>query len=530
MHKLPFASKSTGGADAAPAALLGHLPEGRVPAGGTRVLWSRVAFPLALAGVLAVFFMQRATRGFEYPAPWPDEGSFLWQAINFAERGTLFTPELNPDRHVLWMPPGYMITVGSVFAVTGFSFALARLLSGIFLAGAIVCVAFTLRRSPLRVAHVFVLGLFLLSPIAQLAGNTARMEPLVVLVAAIGFAALSEGAVLVGLCLVGLSPLIHPNGLFPAAGAAALVLAGRVRSGAWPEVRRWELAAVLGLVLAWASYFTYAALHAESWLEDMGGQLRWKQAESALAGGLGRVLRFEALLLMAGWFGAFRLGARRLAVSSRGAARGHTSQATLLALSGSFVVQTLVTTGWLYDLYAAFAFAVLLCISLELFAERTEALEPSGRRRAAWAAATAGAALLALGVPRLPSFTRSVAVAAVSAPGAAPYVTHEDLVSMRWALKQLAAWHGPLVIQFLPEADALLFADLRSERIRFLQQTHYDALPDLYVHHTSVWIPEVAGKMVAARVAFQHGVRMPISKWPLVRARGATERWQVYRR
>ena len=69
-----------------------------------------------------------------------------------------------------------------------------------------------MRALPLRFSHLALIGVFLHSPILLLAGNTARMEPLVLLVGLAGFREVWRGAVASGLSVLALAPLVHPAG------------------------------------------------------------------------------------------------------------------------------------------------------------------------------------------------------------------------------------------------------------------------------------------------------------------------------
>ena len=77
--------------------------------------------------------------------PWPDEGSFVWQALAFRDNWSLFAPELHPGRDVLWMPPGFMVLEGTIFKILPFSLNLSRTLSAMFLCGAFGCLAACVR-------------------------------------------------------------------------------------------------------------------------------------------------------------------------------------------------------------------------------------------------------------------------------------------------------------------------------------------------------------------------------------------------
>src|SRR5689334_2756763 len=93
---------------------------GTEPAPRPSPRWA-AAVPAALAVALAAYLVRRHLVGLRFPVPWPDEGSFLWQALAFRDRGSLFAPEVNPEREALWMPPGFLVLEGLLFKVLPFS-------------------------------------------------------------------------------------------------------------------------------------------------------------------------------------------------------------------------------------------------------------------------------------------------------------------------------------------------------------------------------------------------------------------------
>src|SRR6185295_15131208 len=135
-----------------------------------------VAVPVALGLVLGAYLVRRHLVGLRFPVPWPDEGSFIWQAIGLRDRMSLFAPEVNPEREVLWMPPGFLVLEGLLFKILPFSLDLARTLSALFVCCAVVAVYAALRRFEARLVYPLFAVLFLFCPIVHVAGNVARME------------------------------------------------------------------------------------------------------------------------------------------------------------------------------------------------------------------------------------------------------------------------------------------------------------------------------------------------------------------
>ena len=109
---------------------------------------SGVAFWTIFAAFIPAYLWVHRQAGLTFPVPWPDEGTLLWQALAVARDNTLFAPQINPERHVMWMPPGYMIVQGLVFKLTDFSLTWARMLSASYLLGAVSALAASRRFCP----------------------------------------------------------------------------------------------------------------------------------------------------------------------------------------------------------------------------------------------------------------------------------------------------------------------------------------------------------------------------------------------
>ena len=103
-----------------------------------RTSWDRsaIGYWATLLAFFGAYVWVHQLAGLTFPIPWPDEGTFLWQALAFADGNTLFAPQVHPDRHIMWMPPGYMIVQGLIFKWASFSLEWARWLSAIYLMGA----------------------------------------------------------------------------------------------------------------------------------------------------------------------------------------------------------------------------------------------------------------------------------------------------------------------------------------------------------------------------------------------------------
>jgi hypothetical protein len=212
-----------------------------------RRLAAAAAFVLAVAALLGVFAAVHARQGLARPMPWIDEASFLWQAQAVQRDGTLFAPELRSDGPLLWMPPGYMVTTGLALRLTDFSLETARDLSALFLAGALAALAAVFARLRHPFAALPLLAAFALCPIAQLVGNVARMESLVLCLASFALVLFQRRALLGALGLGAVLPLVHPMGAFFGAGLVGGAAVIAVREPSSRRARPWELA-LIGVV------------------------------------------------------------------------------------------------------------------------------------------------------------------------------------------------------------------------------------------------------------------------------------------
>lgn len=496
----------------------------------------RAALPWLLFAVAAGAHLARhAALGLRFPVPWPDEASFLWPAIAFQEHDTLLSPVLNPNAPIMWMPPGYMALCGLVFKITGFSLPLARLLSALGVSAAAACIfAMIPRRLSLRLAALPLLAIYLLSPIVLLVGNTARMEPFVLALGAGALLLVARGRIAVGLAIAALAPLFHPNGAFYVFGAAGLGLAvarGRPPGQRWrPSPAGW--AALAASAACWAGYAVHIALNWDAFVAHMGHQLWWKNAESAMAGGvLARVLDVTTLAPLSAW--ALAVAAILwLGRNARASSRPAPALGALVALAGAGVLQIGLSHGWLYDVYAATTYLALVllalsagAIAIERFVARPGRLVPLAFPALALVAA-AGYFFLA----RLPFVMRSVDSATVwPLTDSHDYLPESDHAAVEAYLERLGQ-AGPVSVQFVPAADSLLFTELRSPSLQFMQPTFYEATSDVYVFHDSMWLPDKVREILVVRLIFQQKIPVPIEQWDTIAERDGVDTWRVFRR
>jgi len=491
---------------------------GRLP----RIGW----YGLGFAILLISYLIHHSMLGLHFPAPWPDEGSFLWAAIAIQDHNTLLAPQLNPERVVMWMPPGYMILQGLVFKLTGFSLQWARTLSALYLCGAMACLAGLLSRLPLRFAHLALIGVFLHSPAVLLAGNTARMEPLVLLIGLGGGLLVQRRLIYIGMSVIALAPLVHPNGAF--FGLAGLLLAAPVvwRDKSRLKPTRLDLVVVAAVAACWAAYGLYVANHWDNFLSDMQMQVDSKLRIDAWTGGPSRralaPIRLVPNLLLvcaALYAGKFRI-----------------SLWPLIALAGALQTLGLMMVGWMYELYAALGFLLISIITLEVLNHALT--RPPWMRQTPRSIVVAIALTLVIAggdqqlLARDLAFTGAVStsVPAVDVYSGPAYFTPLDRRAIAAFLRSLESSPGPLTVQFFPWTDALLVRDLETTRVQFRQPTMYSMPTDVYIVHQSRRLSTTLKDSIGLRLAFQCKVPVPLEHWPSIQQRDGTERWIVYRR
>ena len=480
-----------------------------------------VVYGATLLAFLAVYLWVHRLAGLHFPVPWPDEGSFLWQAIAVQERNTLFAPQLNPDRIVMWMPPGYMIWSGCIFKLTGFSLPWARTLSALYVMGGTVILAGILRRYRYPYLYLVLCGWFLVSRDFVITGNFARMEALVFLMAMGAFALLQRERPYPALALIGLTPLVHPNGLYFCAGAAvyAAVVARRR-----PERRRPsapDVAAIAPCLAAWAAYAVFVARHWADFASDMAFQTSWRGSFSDEGVGFwDLLLRPQTLVPCAVAVAAIVYGVRKRVASS-----------WLLALAIPVALLTLTTTGSMYEIYGALLVILASIVWVEMGMRMAEDAS-AGRSRALSvflsALVFAGALALLLGSGRLESpvgYPYRMSFEGMKVRAEVPYFGDADARVVRRFLRSLESGGSPVAVEFLPWADALLFRDRESETVHFVQPTFHDGAADVRVVHRSRHLPPKLRRMMKLRLVFGGGSDADRDRGRLIHERDRSEKW-----
>ena len=254
------------------------VPAWSVPAWSVPA-WSIAAFatPILLAAACILFV--RAAFGFQFPVPWPDETGFVAPAFDFARSGSFFDPGMNPDRTVMWMPPGYMVLLAAMFRIFGYSFALARWVSASSCLAALFCCATLARRmaSGWRLAASgWVIAAAFLSPLMLIDANIARMEMVFAAIVLLAIAAIRAEKFAAAAALIAIAGLVHFNAVYfvPPLLAAVTIAALRGRLHR-PRTADWF--AMSAAALAWLAYGAHIAANWHGFQDDMAFQFALKR-------------------------------------------------------------------------------------------------------------------------------------------------------------------------------------------------------------------------------------------------------------
>jgi len=433
-----------------------------------------------LFGAVYVFVHHKAS--YTFPVPWPDESGFLWQSIAVQENNSLLIPQMNPERHLLRIPPGYMIVTGIVFKVFGFSFSLARTLSLLCILASFLLLAMIVGRYDTPVVSLILCGLFLLSRDFVIAGNVARMEALTLLLLCGGFLLFQLEKDYKALALMALTPLIHPGGLFFLSAAGLYFLLGaRFRKVRWC---RSDLGLLAGVALLWLAYGLYIGWHWEAFKHDMAwnfGKGHQKTPWQTLVA-LFKPRNFRILLLVA-LSGAYGLKERL--------------PSTLLLM--------LAFPGWLLNKvrsdmwYSVFETLFFLLLAVFLIHVAVDLVGGASGRRARWrrvSTIVVTVLVLLLGYykdqriedPR--TYPGGMTWWDMRLPAQVPYLSEADVKQVRSFLEELADSKLVLNVQVFPRADTLFFYQAGDPRIRFWQPLFYRPKVDVYIVHASRYLPK----------------------------------------
>jgi hypothetical protein len=427
-----------------------------------------IAYWVVAGLFIAAYVLRHISAGYIFPVPWPDEASFLWQAIGFQHTNTLFAPELNPARDVFWMPPGYMIVIGALFKVFGYSLALARTASLICMCAVFVMLAAVIRKYALPLLSIFLLGaVFLTTPVIA-AGNVARMDPMLFVIIAGALLLFKNGRDYTAFALLAISPLIHPNGIYFIAGALVyFILEKRWRN---LSLRGFDILLFAIAVVLWGFYITYIAKHWGDFLSDMQYQLHRKSSNLY-------VFTLSNAVFLVPFIAIVVYGARKKTLD------------VLLTCFG-FIMWWVYTTGgemW-YQCFYGMSFVILFCGFLPTFPAFLHHRPPSNRsfKLLTPLLATRTRArvfifvMIALGVSlgyyAMPFYGSPLKIWNGSWGGMSisrtdiPYMTDGDIAAVKKYLIGLQSSPDPVYVRFFPEGDVLFFTDMEKGNLKFDDQ------------------------------------------------------------
>ena len=222
---------------------------------------SDILYYLVMLVFISITVWVHLAAGFTFPVPWPDEAVFVQQAASFQQHNSLFSPNLSDSRHILWMPPGYMVVLGMLFKIFGSSLFVARFFSLLLIIASFVLLVWLLREHPARFHFLFLTGLFFLNRFFIVTANIARMEPLLILGLVVAIVLFYNRKSVTALTVLLALPLVHPNGLYFLCAGIAFIVVQRfylkegITFGSMDKL-------ILGFVLVLiAGYLVYAALH-----------------------------------------------------------------------------------------------------------------------------------------------------------------------------------------------------------------------------------------------------------------------------
>jgi hypothetical protein len=481
-------------------------------------MWRReVWYWLPGAGLLGVMIWLHQVAGLTLPTPWPDEAHFIWPALSLAQHGSLLSPELNPERIIMWMPPGLMLILAGVFKTAGVSLSLARGISLAALLGCTVVLLAMLRRYPLRFVSLLVVAAFFCTGVVTATGNVARPEAIMLFLVAAGFALQTGTRPFAGLAILALTPLIHPAGvLFFLSGLVAQAIRTRLTDETWP-FGRLDTALTLLAALAWLGYLIHVVANWSWFLQDMTYQLTRKSGRELLVPLASTENALAVLLLV-------------LLIAY--AARHRLASAALLAVAiPAWLTEALGHEMW-YDIYDQLAWMLLLIVAIQVGWH----LMVSATNRSLWRRGLALVVILIpVGflayvkgmVPTTEAYPPKLAWQEFVVQDSIPYFAPEDQVEVGALLDSLRRDDLDLTVQFFPRGDAFLFDQILDGSIRTTAPVFCESLPDTYIIHRSRYLPR-SHYYTATKKEIAKTGHASLSDGILVQERMAWERWYVF--
>jgi hypothetical protein len=469
----------------------------------------------AAIAAIAVYLLVHRLASFAFPIPQGDEATFLWQAVAFAKGNTLFAPELHGERSIMWMPPGYMIFLGLIFKITGFSLTIARTISMLFTIGAFVAMLLIGWQLRSREAIVVLMSLFLLNKFFIVTGNVARMESLVLLLTCCGYLLIAARFYVKGLALLLITPLIHPNGMYMFSFALLFVV---LRVGLADVKKSFclsDLLAVAVAIAAWLAYAYYVQGHWEDFRLDMGYQFARKASRDIVGTFLSSKQELgvgAAVLVM-------------LVLSIRGDPKP--ALVAFLAL-GAWTIQRIGLEMW-YSIYDAI---VILLVSILVLHFADDLLDRLPVHRITVRRVIRALVLVAvivcnirIGMVESPSgYPWKMTWCGMRIQRDVPYINESDIQKIRsFIISQKNAARPPLIVEFWPVGDALFFHDIEDKSLTMRFPRFDSRALDLSVTHVSRYVPAWQEQAMIAQLR-RSGLDQSDSRG-LIHERDETEKW-----
>jgi len=452
---------------------------------------------------------------FTFPLPWPDESDFLWQAIAFKDTNSLLSPALNPQRAIMWMPPGYMIVTGMLFKIFGFSFVFARAISLAFMIISFILITLLTRQYGFDISSVLLCGLFFLNRRFIATGNVARMEAMLLCVVCLGFVMLQRNMTYNGLVLLLLSPFIHPNGLYFIGGACIYYFTigrGKLRER---DFTKFDLALISLSVALVLSYLLYVALHWQWFRHDMAIQFARKVKSSTPRHMFNRGNLSTLFLILFCYLYCVKKQIHAV---------------FLLFLGAPALLVKLVGTEMWYDVFDGIGHLLLFILVVHVAYNLA-------------AAATAPFRQITMAALALPLIWWGYSIHWIENPfnyasypkwhemqmpksDDVPYMTNSDIKTIEATLKSRCAHRHRTHIGFIPRADGLFFQNMSREGIQIINPLFYDytRVGNVYIVHMSRYTPKGQARKLR-RLFLRTGIN---PEEHVILKRDGTEVWYYY--
>jgi hypothetical protein len=465
-----------------------------------------------------VFFVLEYLRvhqlaGYEFPVPWIDESDILWRSIAFAKTGSFYAPQLAPFQ-LYNRVPGYLLFMGVLFKLWGFSLHFARQVSCALVTASFLVLACMTARYRFRILSALVLGAFLLSPVFVVTGNIGRMEALLLFVVCLGFLLLQRRRDGEALAVLLLAPLIHPNGVYFPIPAIVYVLAARRLAGQERHVTWSGTAALLVTVGLCCSYAIYVAAHWQVHRVHMGNAFQTKIERNIV----GHLFTKDNVVLM---LAALCCGVYSLKK------RLDAGLLLLLAIP-AWLVYGVGIEMW-YQVFSVLFYALFSIVAVQvivhLFDQIPVAIPPPVR----YVVATALTALFiawnyqAGRLAQPLNYPWNIMRGASRGRNDVSYLNEADVAAVGGFLDSLRSPARTVQVRFYPEGDGLLFQTWDGNGLRISRDFFEAKEPGVYILHTSAAMPRwMRGEMQEQmRTAGVGQSAQP----QLLRQRDGTEAW-----